>query len=85
MTATAHPVEARWYDIHRDNYFASTGIVTLRYSWADVTSRPCQAAAEIAALLRMRGWTGTLRSCVVPGHLAIIAEVCPQFLQGGFN
>jgi len=61
MTATAHPVEARWYDIHRYNYFASTGIVALRYSWADVTSRPCQAAAEIAALLRMRGWTGTLR------------------------
>ena len=59
----AHPVEARWSDIHRDNYFASTGIITLRYSWADVTTRPCQVAAEIAALLRQRGWTGTLRNC----------------------
>jgi hypothetical protein len=59
----SHPVEARWQDIHRDNYFASAGIITLRYSWADVTERPCQVAAEIAALLRQRGWTGTLRSC----------------------
>lgn len=59
----AHPIEARWRDIHRDNYFASAGIITLRYSWADVTGRPCQVAAEIAALLRQRGWTGTLRRC----------------------
>jgi len=59
----AHPVEARWQDIHRDNYFASAGITTLRYSWTDVTSRPCVVAAEIAMLLRQRGWTGTLRSC----------------------
>ncbi len=44
----AHPVETRWQDIHRDNYFASAGIITLRYSWADVTERPCQVAAEIA-------------------------------------
>ncbi len=59
----AHPVEARWQDIHRDNYFASAGIITLRYSWADVTERPCHVAAEIAALLRQRGWTGTLHRC----------------------
>ena len=59
----AHPVEARWQDIHRDNYFASAGIITLRYSSADVTERPCLVAAEIAILLRQRGWTGTLRSC----------------------
>jgi hypothetical protein len=59
----AHPVEERWQDIHRDNYFASSGIITLRYSWADVTTRPCRVAAEIAAILRQRGWTGTVRSC----------------------
>jgi len=59
----AHPVEERWQDIHRDNHFASAGIITLRYSWADVTTRPCRVAAEIAAILRQRGWTGTLRSC----------------------
>jgi len=64
----AHPAEARWDDIHRDNYFASSGIVTLRYNWADVTTRPCQVAAEIAMALRQRGWTGTLRRC----------RACPQ-------
>ncbi|HVB46513.1 MAG TPA: hypothetical protein VNF47_27910 [Streptosporangiaceae bacterium] len=59
----AHPAEARWQDVHRDNFFARSGLVTLRYNWADVTERPCQVAAEVALTLRMRGWTGTLRSC----------------------
>lgn len=59
----AHSIETRWQDIHRDNYFAGSGIITLRYSWADVTERPCQVAAQIAAVLRSRGWTGTLRRC----------------------
>jgi hypothetical protein len=59
----SHPAEARWQDIHRDNHFAGEGIITLRYSWADITCRPCQVAAEIALVLRMRGWIGTLRSC----------------------
>jgi very-short-patch-repair endonuclease len=59
----AHPAESRWRDIHRDNHFAGSGIVTLRYSWADVIGRPCQVAREIAQVLRQRGWTGTVRSC----------------------
>ena len=59
----AHPAEARWQDIHRDNHFAGSGILTLRYSWADITARPCQVAAQIAQVLRIRGWTGTPRSC----------------------
>ncbi|HEX9035063.1 MAG TPA: type IV toxin-antitoxin system AbiEi family antitoxin domain-containing protein [Streptosporangiaceae bacterium] len=58
-----HPVEARWQDIHRDNNLATAGIITLRYSWSDVTQRPCQVAAEIALVLRRRGWTGELRPC----------------------
>lgn len=58
-----HNAETRWQDIHRDNQFAADGIITLRYSWADVMFRPCQVAAEIAAVLRQHGWTGTLRSC----------------------
>src|SRR5258706_7388190 len=37
----AHPAEARWQDIHRDNHFAGSGILTLRYSWR--TSRPDHA------------------------------------------
>ena len=38
--AAAHPPEARWRDQHRDNAAHADGIVTLRYSWADVTQRP---------------------------------------------
>lgn len=59
----SHQAETRWQDIHRDNYLAGTGTITLRYNWADVTRRPCQVAAEIALVLRSRGWTGTLRAC----------------------
>jgi hypothetical protein len=59
----SHRAETRWQDIHRDNYLARAGIVTLRYNWADVTKRLCYVAAEIASVLRQRGWTGALRSC----------------------
>jgi hypothetical protein len=59
----AHPAEARWQDIHRDNYFARSGIITLRYNWADVTLRPCHVAAEISQVLRQRGWPGPARRC----------------------
>jgi very-short-patch-repair endonuclease len=61
--AAWHPVEARWQDIHRDNWLAREGIITLRYSWADITERPCEVAAEIAVVLRQRGWTGAVRRC----------------------
>lgn len=59
----AHPVEARWLDARRDNTSASMGIVTLRYGWADVTEDPCRVAAEVADILRSRGWTGRPRAC----------------------
>ena len=59
----SHPAEARWLDMRRDTFFAGSGIITLRYSWADITTRPCQVAREIGLVLRQRGWTGTLRAC----------------------
>jgi hypothetical protein len=59
----AHPAEARWRDIHRDNTSAGAGIVTLRYGWADVTEHPCKVAAEVASVLRLRGWAGRPRPC----------------------
>ena len=59
----AHPIEERWRDIHRDNISAATGMVTLRYNWADITTAPCRVASEIAAALSLRGWTGRLRPC----------------------
>src|SRR5262249_7275732 len=58
-----HPAESRWQDIRRDNYMAEAGIITLRYSWADISMRPCQVAAQIGQVLQIRGWTGSLVSC----------------------
>jgi len=59
----AHPAEARWRDVRRDNASASVGIVTLRYGWADVTENPCQVAAEVAQVLQLHGWAGRVRAC----------------------
>jgi very-short-patch-repair endonuclease len=58
-----HPPEQRWADNSRDGALATLGILTVRYSWADVAGRPCDVAAEIAALLRVRGAAVTPRSC----------------------
>lgn len=58
-----HTPDAYWRDIHRDNELAASGILTLRYNWADVTTRSCQTADEIAAVLRQRGWSGRPRAC----------------------
>jgi hypothetical protein len=59
----AHPPEQRWADSHRDNAHAALGILTLRYNWPDVDSRPCAAAVEVAGLLTVRGTAVQLRRC----------------------
>lgn len=59
----AHLVHDRWRDVHRDNAMTGAGIITLRYSWTDVTQRACEMAAEIGAVLRQRGWAGMPRPC----------------------
>jgi Protein of unknown function (DUF559) len=61
--AASHPAEKRLEDNRRDNAAAAQGLVTLRYGWSAVTTRPCQTAAEVAAVLRAHGWTGQLRRC----------------------
>jgi very-short-patch-repair endonuclease len=58
-----HLVEDRWQDLHRDNYLARDDFIVLHYSWADITTRPCEVAIEIALVLRGRGWTGWIRRC----------------------
>lgn len=59
----AHPADARRRDSRRDNSaLAEHGLTTLRYSWLDVTARPCRTAAQIAAVLVRRGYTGA-RPC----------------------
>jgi hypothetical protein len=59
----AHPAEGRWRDTHRDNANLVQGTDTLRYGWPDATEHRCRTAAEIAVVLRGRGWAGTLRPC----------------------
>jgi hypothetical protein len=59
----AHPAEGRWRDTHRDNANLLQDVRTLRYGWLDATEHRCRTAAEVAAVLRGRGWTGTLRQC----------------------
>jgi very-short-patch-repair endonuclease len=62
----AHPVAERWRDIARDNASAAGGLITLRYGWPDVAQHPCRTAAQIAAVLRQRGWTGQPTPCGPP-------------------
>jgi hypothetical protein len=59
----AHPPESRWRDTHRDNANLAQGTRTLRYGWPDVTENRCRTAAEVARVLRRRGWKGTLHPC----------------------
>jgi very-short-patch-repair endonuclease len=59
----AHPAEGRWRDTRRDNANLLGGTQTLRYGWPDATENRCRTAAEIAEVLRRRGWKGTLRAC----------------------
>jgi hypothetical protein len=54
----AHPAEAKWKDARRDNMAASWGLTTLRFGWRDVTVKPCYTAAQVAAVLAKRGYTG---------------------------
>jgi len=59
----AHPAEGRWRDTRRDNTNLVQGTQTLRYGWPDATENRCRTAAQVAAVLRRRGWPGTLRPC----------------------
>lgn len=61
--SAAHLVEDRWRDIHRDNFFARLGILTLRFSWADVRRRYCAVAVGLGDVLRSRGWPGQPHPC----------------------
>jgi very-short-patch-repair endonuclease len=59
----AHPPDGRWRDTHRDNANLAQGVETLRYGWPDTTENRCRTAAEVGAVLRRRGWRGTVRRC----------------------
>jgi len=59
----AHPDDARWLDIARDNAAAASGQITLRYGFIDLARRPCLVAVQVADVLQLRGWSGKPRRC----------------------
>lgn len=61
--ALGHSREEQWADKGRDNAAAAGGRQSLRYGWQDVRWHPCETAAQIAEVLRGRGWEGTPKPC----------------------
>ena len=59
----AHPADEQLRDKRRDNANAVQGIITLRFGYLDLGDRRCQTAADVAAVLRLRGWTGRAHPC----------------------
>lgn len=59
----AHPDDAAFRDLRRDNLLVVAGDAVLRYGWRDVAGRPCEVAVQVGDVLRARGWTGTMRPC----------------------
>jgi hypothetical protein len=75
----AHPDGERWRDTRRDNTSGTKGLITLRYSYADVMERPCEVADEVARSLASRGWTGRARRCgdsCAAGGPAVLDRAC---------
>ena len=50
-------------DGQRDRQLLTADRLTTRVFWPDVAITPCATAREIGAILRSRGWSGTLRPC----------------------
>jgi hypothetical protein len=58
-----------WDDMDRDNRLQTSGLTVLRFPGFMVLGEPCRVAADLAAALRARGWTGVFRSCpACPRH-----------------
>jgi hypothetical protein len=67
-----HPGDLRWNDVRRDNAAAADGVITLRYSWLDVSQQPCLVAAQVAPVLQRRGYgrsRGCSAACAVPAMI----------------
>jgi hypothetical protein len=58
-----HPGDRSWVDHARDNAALQLGDVVLRYGWHPVVGAPCTVAAQVAAVLTLRGWTGRIAAC----------------------
>jgi hypothetical protein len=58
-----HEEDGAFRDMRRDNAGVVRGDDTLRYGWADVADRACEAAGELACVLTRNGWSGVPRRC----------------------
>ncbi len=58
-----HEGDGRFRDMRRDNAATVEGNDTLRFGWLDVSERGCEAAQQLAIVLRRNGWDGTPRRC----------------------
>jgi hypothetical protein len=54
--------DSRWRDMSRDNAALLDSKQTLRFGY-QLVNDPCTAAAQTAALLRLRGWSGVPTPC----------------------
>jgi len=59
----AHPADADFRDLRRDNEVVVAGDSPLRYGWRDVVGRPCEVAAQVVGVLKARGWPGQPSAC----------------------
>ncbi|MEU8236693.1 type IV toxin-antitoxin system AbiEi family antitoxin domain-containing protein [Actinoplanes missouriensis] len=59
----AHPPEGRGRDFRRENAAVRSGERVLRYGSLDIGEDPCRVAAQVAGVLRSRGWRGEPRRC----------------------
>jgi len=59
----AHPADAAFRDLRRDNRATAAGDRMLRYGWRDVAARACEAAAQVGDVLQAQGWTGHPQPC----------------------
>lgn len=55
-------VRSRWRDMSRDNAALMAAKATLRFGY-QIVSDPCAAAAQVATVLRARGWSGFPKPC----------------------
>lgn len=59
-----HEGAGAFRDMRRDNRnLVAADLSTLRYGWADVATRPCATAVQVATVLRRRGWEGVPHHC----------------------
>lgn len=59
----SHSRNRVWADKRRDREAGAQGKQSARYGWIDVSTNPCATAAQVAQILRRRGWAGTVSRC----------------------